>query len=595
MVREDSVSDVHAAERDAARELDDVERALAVLEGKDPDELKRLREARARAEDNFRKLAARIAANKTRAAARRKAERVRNAIRASIVVVLAGMVGTVGWVGMQRRQRWVALDRELDKLSEPYLARGFARENPATATASRVEIEKDAGACLIAVGVSERGAAHLRVEHAADVTTGDGAVAWCACGPQHVAITASADDGSAVGIRVLGAASAVAGGSLALPFLDPLPAALGGEAVDCSAADLDAWIAAKRWPKSDVPAKWFEDPIARIALQRVGATMVGHASAHLPFAVAEGVADGCYVALGGPEDELSLRIDGGRPLDKVHGPIAWCDPRGATSTVWRTGPGEVFVLGMNARRVGGMLGVREIARRAEIGEVTTWLAPENLGKDALDAILASGVTDGALFAPAPQGARPVNPRVIALSVLAGGSIAADPRTTVPWQCSPGLAPGASEAVCVQAGPAGWRQVGSELLGAGAEGSLPFWLSMLGTGDEPRLLELRLAMLRFARMLAGEGYEPTVLQGVTELPRGAEVLGRVDEDAIVAVGMTAHPPSVYPMTDSDPWSLDGVPHAVELHANQHVTVMPVGKVDVPPGERRTVVFRRREAR
>ena len=98
------------------------------------------------------------------------------------------------------------------------------------------------------------------------------------------------------------------------------------------------------------------------------------------------------------------------------------------------------------------------------------------------------------------------------------------------------------------------------------------------------------LLALARRLVREGFEPTVLEGVTELRDGVRVVGRAGEDAVVAIGLGPKPPWVFPYTDGVPWDLGDAPRVVAAAAGAAVKLTSSPPPDAPLEKRRTVVFR-----
>lgn len=582
---------------DAERQLREVERAMAVLEGKDPEKLRKLREARADAEKKFKEIADRVAARRARAAKEQAQRRTRIAVRIGIGVALLGVVAYAVRIGAARRARWSVVDGALDALAAPYVAHGMRALRPALATENRVEITVAPGECFVALGAAEGGVeTKLRVEHGPDVIDGGRSVAWCSCGVEKVAVTAIAPRGPLVGVRLLGAAGGLLGGSEALPFLDPPPTAYGPPALECEAEHLDAWIDARRFPHAAVDGRWFDASPARKGLAALGATVVARVAPDRPFAVVDPSPASCFVAVSSaPADRLALRLPkGARPLGNVQGPIAWCSQAAVPVTVFREGAGEVTVLVVPSRRIGGMLGMREAARRAKLGDPAGWVPPGDLGEDASDVLRASGVVDPVIVWPKPSSgpARALDPRIVALSVAPGGSFVGDRKVGASFECAPTLAPSvAGQSLCVQSWPQTWRPIGVDGAGGAAEAPLPFWMSMYQGVDDPRGIAQEVALLALARRLTAAGFEPTVLEGVVELPKGIDVIGRVGEDAIVAIGMAPRAPWAFPYTDGDPWTLDAEPRVVELKPGEHALLTSSVANAIGEADRRTVVFRR----
>ncbi|MDB4997030.1 MAG: hypothetical protein JWM74_4462, partial [Myxococcaceae bacterium] len=92
-------------------------------------------------------------------------------------------------------------------------------------------------------------------------------------------------------------------------------------------------------------------------------------------------------------------------------------------------------------------------------------------------------------------------------------------------------------------------------------------------------------------LTRAGFDPTVLEAVTELPSGVDVAGRAGEDAIVAIALEPQAPWAIPCTNGPAWSLGGDPLVIELPAGKHAALTHTKPVASSKEARRTVVFRR----
>jgi len=596
-----SESDADLAARAAIeKQLEEVETAIAVLQGQDPEQLRKLREARAKAEREFKEIVARMEAQRARKARRLARKRRQLVIRTVVgIVVLGGLVafGRVSWEG---RSRWKSVNEALDKLSAPYLAYGMKPPAAKSATGNRIELGVAPGSCLIALAATNTGeTAQIHVERGLLSLRGEGSIAWCSCADEEIVVTAKASSAETlVGLKLLAAPGPTIGGSRALQMLEPPPKAFGPAAEECEAAHLDGWVKAGRAPKAEIDPSWFEKSPERAILATAGAEIVARVPESQPMGAVAPRAESCFLAVTEPSSApVSLRIEGGAlPLKGItERPLAWCANEPATFTLWRDAPGEVTVLALPSARIGGLLGLRALARRADLGDPAIWSQPgKGLGADAADLLRASGVVDPVVTWPEPEEgvSRPVQPRVVGISVLKGGSFLPDPKSDAVMACHPELEPGAAgQSLCLQSWSQAWRRVGAAEMGGLAEGPLPFWLSSIQGVDHPTGLSRYVSVLALARRLHAEGFEPTVLAGVTELRTGIQVLGRAGEDAIVAVGLTTRSPWVIPYSDIGPWEIDEEPRIIDLYPGEQRVLHSKVAAKIPVGDRRTIVFRR----
>lgn len=582
------------------KQLEEVEAAIAVLQGQDPEQLRRLREARAQAEAEFKEIVARMEAHrarKTRRLARRKRRLV---LRVGLGVAAVGVAVVLGKVGMDGRGRWKAVSDALDTLAAPYLSYGM--KSPATkrATGNRIELTVPQGSCLIALAATHRGEeAKIRVERGLYTLEGSQSIAWCSCAEENVVVTASSDAADAlVGVKLLSAPGPILGGSRALSLLRPAPRSFGPIAQDCEAGHIDGWVKAGRYPKPEVDQSFFDEAGERASLAAAGLQVIARIPAEHPVGGLSASASSCFLAV--PEsdsDVVSLRAEGGAwPLKTNTGrPLAFCTKEPTTFSLFRDAPGEgpVTVLSAPSARVGGLLGLSEIARRGGLGDALTWASAESLGADAADTLRASGAVDPVIVWP--EGAEPqraIQPRLTALSLIQGGSFLPDPKADAVTSCAPEIAPGSQgQSVCIQSWAQTWRRVGAADKGGMAEAAMPFWLSSWQGVDHPAGLAHAVSLLALARRLHAEGFEPTVLEGVVELKGGIHILGRVGEDAVVAVGVMPRAPWVIPYSEGAPWTLGEDPPVVALPPGDHLLLTSKLANAVPVRERRTIVFRR----
>jgi hypothetical protein len=321
----------------------------------------------------------------------------------------------------------------------------------------------------------------------------------------------------------------------------------------------------------------------------------------MPFVVLEPPAETCLLVLGGSADDvLSLRIEGGaRPIDAAPRVLGFCGKQTTTVTVWRKGPGELAVIAAPAKRIGGTLGLTELVARAKLGpaSLALWARDEDLVWDVTQVLRASAVGEPAPvdFAHASTDAAKVqDARILALAVAGGAAVAPDTSNDLVFTtCAPKPEPNAkaSETVCAQSSPIRWRDTSQRGRAAGALAPLPFWLKAYGKTRDPDSVRAIVDLLALARRLAPDGFDPTVLEAVTETATGADVLGRAGEDAIVVVGVEPQKPFVYTYSDGAPWRLGDEPRVIALPAGKHALLKPSAAPTASLDARRTVVFRR----
>jgi hypothetical protein len=558
--------------------LDEVERAISTLDGRHPEHERVRRETMAAADERKRAME-----KEQSRAARRRWLRVGLA-----VVIVAGVVviGMSAWKALGRER---TVRAELDRAEAPFVAQGMT-EAASNALLARdaLDVPAPAGSCY--VGVATEGT--VRVHAGAMAMEAAGSVGWCACVDGTVRVEGSG------GLALLRVDARAVGGPFARPWTKLAPAAWGDTGQACAEATLDAWIAGAGG-RDAMPngGAWLDGP-GRASLKQAGLHVVASVRPDRPFVVVESAAGDCLLATGGAEDALSVRVTGGVKrvaLARGGGALAWCTSAGETTTVWRDGSSAVTVLAVPAARIGGILGMVECAGTAgvTVAPEATWLSAKDLAWDAASLLGASDVTSGTLqtvttdeVGEEPHGA---GARVTAVARTPGTPVAAMPEGVV-VACDPPLdTPGTRTSLCASDVPARWVRRG-EGAAAVALTPLPFWLTLLDARHEPDAVARVPEMLALARELRRMGFEPTVLEGVTELPSGVRVAGRAREDAIVAVGLVPRPPWAIPYSDGVPWDLGDRPRVVALEPGATVTLHANPP---PPGalaQRRTVVFR-----
>jgi hypothetical protein len=565
--------------------LTEVERALSVLEGRHPEHEKILRQTREAAEKRRGQLDVELARN----ARARQWRRV--ALAAATAAAAAAAVAA--WKLAARTR---ALELALETSDAPWLARGFTRvASNALTGAGALDVDLPGSSCFVA---SSTAGGPIRVQReGATAIEGPRSAAWCSCGPAHA--TLGAPGGEGAGLSVLKIDAIALGGPLARAWVDFTPGAWGDGGDECADATLDGWIAAQKSPATPTSATWLDADPARAGLHRAGMRRVAAVEPGHPFSLVSAAAGDCLLAVSRSGEPLSLRAAGGtRRISGAPGAMAWCSASAETTTVWREGTGPVAVLATPGTRIGGLLGARECAEAAgmTIAPPATWLRSEDLPWEASAVLHASGLSEIA-SAPLRVDPGPPDGRVVALALAADASAVSEPEGVV-IACDPPLSGAARESLCAHSAPVSWFNKKDAPAGA-ARGSLPVWLSPLEGRRELDAIARIPELLALTRRLAREGFEPTSLEGVTELPDGVRVVGRAGEDAVVAVGLEPKPPWALPYFEatrgSVPWDLGDAPRELPLQPGDSITLVSSPPSTAPLATRRTVVFRHAVAR
>jgi len=555
--------------------LDEVERAISVLEGRHPEHERTRRETVAAAQERRRAMDKEAAAG-----SRRRRRRIVVLAANAIAIVVAG---AVGWRLFARAR---TIRASLEEQEAPFQSAGL-RELESNSLSGRgtLEVDVPGKSCFVAVAPG----ASVRARQGAMSLEGSGAIGWCACAPGRVALETS----GAGGLALMHVDAQAVGGPLARPWLPLTTSAWGDAGSDCAEGELDAWLGAHQGPRPSPDDAWLGAAPARASLKRAGFRVVSGVDGSHPFAVVESTAGDCMIAVATGDDVLSLRLPGGsRPIARARDSIVWCDAAGATTTIWRQGRGAVVVLAAPGARVGGLLGARECATSGGLHVVAeaTWLRDADLGWDATSLLRASTLAD-VTTTELPTDPGEADARVTAIAASAGARIASGPSDVV-VACDPSrtATPPERTTVCASAKPVTWWRR-TEAPAMAARAPLPIWLALLGSHPEPDAVARIPEVLALARRLAREGFEPTVFEGVVELPDGVRVVGRAGENAVVAVGLGGKPPWVFPFTDGVPWDLGDPPRVVDLQPGTAVKLVASPPPSSPIDKRRTIVFRR----
>jgi hypothetical protein len=568
-------------------DLAEVEAALSVLGGRHPDHVRRERETNEA-----------IAAKQRALDAESRRERNRK-LKLGLVVVMA--IGAIGYGIVRAREREHVQEVALELVvapAMPFVALGFAPiDGPGgarfgTRHADRAEADVEPGTCVVVVAASTEGPADFLVERDGDKIDAKGSLGFCTCAHETVTATVTSTAGSARSVRLLRKDARSFGGTFGFARTGVQPARVLES--PCAEEHLDGWLVdPTRGRPAGTSAK---PPDADSPLTRQGFSRLATGVASGPFVVVEPPFSSCtYVSSNQPDDRLSLRVAGGaRVLSDVAGPIAFCDSHANTYVVFHSGRGELTAVGASSRLIGGLIGVREASLQAGLPAPATWIRAEDLAWDARETARASGIPEAATidYSAAVPAKSPVHDaRIVALSTIDGATVLPDTGPDLVFSTCLLELGKAPQNFCVQASPQRWRDTSTRGRAAGAEANLPYWLAVFAPLHDPELVRVEAQLLALARRLTRAGFDPTVLEAVTELPTGVDVAGRAGEDAIVAIALEPQAPWAIPCTNGPAWRLDGDPLVIDLPAGKHAALTHMKPVASSKEARRTVVFRR----
>lgn len=562
-------------------DLHEVERALSVLQGRHPEH------ERARREDE--EARARRAAQIDRAAnVESKQARSRYLRVGAIAVPVLLLLGF--FVALGRRE--MARRANVEKASEPFRGSGFvAVETSSPSATGSLEATVEPG-CILAVSTDP---APIKVTRAGSTSEGAGPVLFCTCTSERIALSSTVASNG--GLVLMRADAALLGGSRALSFASIKPGSTLRTDDACSEASFDAWLAAKRHPAPPVDGAWLASSPRRAPLVAAGFRQAFNAGTKAPFLVVDVPKDSCVIATSSvPSDRLGLRLEGGeRPITDAPGTFARCAQAERTAVVSREGSGELVVLVAPAAGVGGMQGLREVAHESGLTLSVTNIPAADRPWDAKQALAASQIPEADIvIGAAPDVPVEQDTRVATLSFETPNALTPETPSETFSYCEPPLEATMRQATCVFSGPQKWRtEAGAETVGGIARAKFPFWLFAMQSANDPNALKGITQLFALARRLGRDGFVPTTLEALTELPTGVEVLGRTGEDAVVAVGVAPMAPWVYPLSDGPAWSLGDAPRIVAVRPLEKVILNASIKALPPKGSRRTVVFRRQK--
>ena len=519
--------------REPAPELSEVERAISVLHGRHPEH------ERMRREDNEAK-AARAAVHAAEHRAASKVEMMRRVKLGAIGgVVLVALVVIAGSVRKESKRT-----EALQKASDPFTGKGWALvETSGRGDPTKLEADVEAGCFVAATAKPGR----VKLAYTGGFVEGEGSVLTCLCEPGRVTVTS---EKTAEGLVLLKNEAASVGGQRAFYFLPFKVGALGYSDTLCAEASLDAWIDAKKWLTLTPDEKWLDAP-ERKPLKDAGFKAAGSVRSDTPFGIIEVPANTCVLFVdetGG--DKMSLRLKGGGQAISATGSSAWCTSTATVAAVQhepRKSERDLMLLFAPAARVGGLWGVREAAEKSKIRVSAMSVPAADRNWIAKQLLVASMIPESLITLGTEDTEKDKDARIAVLSVEKAGTLVSDAPEGVFSFCDPPLNT-TTAALCVFSGPQRWRIEGADSVAGLARSKTPFWLFGLQNVGEPDALKRETQMITLARALHRSGYEPTTIEAITETDKGAEVLGRANEDSIVAV-MLAPVGPLLPLVDS----------------------------------------------
>ncbi len=561
-------------------DLAEVEAAMSALEGRHPEFAKAEREKAEAMAKRRRELE--VAETRARKQSRR---------RAIIGGAIAIVVGGAGFIARDRYDRGTRALATSAALAKSFAPLGFTEVLPSPWDhPDRLEVPLTAGTCAIALGASGGKPATIEVTHDGDTLEAQGSFGFCTCANETVRVVAKATSGE-TSVRLLKTDARVFGSVLGFTRAAIKPASV--DQCACMEDHLDAWLggAASSLVMPPDPT-YAKDGAAREAVLRAGLTPVQSLPGTLGLVPLAVPADACIVAASAdPQGTLALRAPGGaKPLEPARGPIAVCSHSARAFGVLYEGKGAVNVFRADAKQLGGRNGVAPATLRAGLGVARVHVESDDLAWDARLALRSAFVVGVSENEVALTARLPAEARIVAFSLSPGAKL--EPTVSAvsgdDFACQ---APTPSSWLCASSAAPMWRESPTTAKVGVAFADLPLWMKTVASAPPRELHRVVLGLVDLGRKLGPQRFEPTVLEAVTEASFGASVLGRADEDAVVAVTLQPSPPYALPLSDGPSWSLDGEPVVVPLGPGRRIAlrsrVAPSGADDA----RRTIVFRR----
>lgn len=553
-------------------QLDEVEKALSALDGRHPQF--------ARAE---REKAEAMARRRREIEAAARSERRRARRNWALAGVFLSLLGVAGWFARDYYARGQRALASTAPLAASFAPLGFSETVPSPwGKPDRLEVPIASGTCAIALGAADGKPTTVEVVHDGTTLETQGSFGFCTCSNETVTISAKGT--GAVGVRLLRTDARSFGSVLGFDRAKIKPAIID----ECACMDdqLDAWLTSAESVLTPADPHWLEASPPRAVLGQVGFKVTASAPPSTDLVPLTIPAGGCSIAVpSGASDALALRVEGGsRAIESGPGTIAVCSKTKRTFGVFHQGAGMVTLASTDATRVGGREGLRAILERAGLSTPRLWTEPADLSWDANLALTSAYVA----AAPNQIGDLKDDTKLPSDAQLLAFSMTPDSKLALPAAggvaCEP-FAAGATNVICAERSPSAFP--GSKGHIGFSYAPLPVWLKTLATAPPAAIVP----MITLARRLAALGFEPTVLEGVTETSYGASVLGRGGDDAIVAVTLQTSAPYTLPLGEGRGWALDGDPNIVPLAGGRTIALRSRTSPGGSEESRRTVVFRR----
>jgi hypothetical protein len=524
-------------------------------------------------------------------------------VTVAMLVAGGGSIPVTRWVIRQARRNQ-ALQLRLDKRAESLGNRGFVPLKewldvpPAGVIAS---VERDTCSAVLAATEDDPGDTPIEVQRErTDPSTGHGGLVFCSCDAEQITIKVPDRGEKRTAVRLLNSRMADNGGVEVL-----LASSLSNFTIidddlsrGCAPHALEAWT--KNPSHGAMGVINPKENSAASAYLREGMIGEGMVDSKVAFVALHAKAQSCYLAATISKNSMIyLRAPNGTRFDdKPASAIAFCTYGSDVAlSIWRDKgqPSDIAVLRAPALKVGGSAGTRAVAMRNGHADARAILLPDDLTDDAKASLLSSTVQESTLVVANENGLPgKLDDRVAAFSLAQSASFLPEVSPRVPTVCLPSFAvsDGFRAFTCAQQHTQIWKANGNKQNQGAVEGRLPFWLSVLSDQSDAAALEATVRALAFAQRMTLLGFEPSTVDGVTDQPTGATVMGRPGKTEVVAVGITRSKPYLFPLSPSGAtWALDSPIPIAPLAEGKTISLRSRASLGSDKASRRVVVFRR----
>ncbi len=590
------------------REIDfdllELERADAVLSGRDPAQADEVVQARVAAEAERQRRQERLdAVQKARRRRRRRTQ-----TKVALVIVVMGMAAGTGFLlsrsaGEEKRHRDAVLPG-LEQRGAGFDEHGFTTAGEwLDLPPNGRSIDIPADTCSVLVGSLEGSDADpvLKVRRKGGEVSGSRGLLFCTCdGEQvHVQVEQQNTGAGRLGLRWLSVPASRVGGFEALKTRKLPRITIPDDRVGtvCSDRAFEAWMSGHQKEELDPTLTTPKSNLLQMVAE--GWAPIGTFPSEKPFAVVSVPKGQCLAAaVEGEAAEFTIRAADNTKVATTSSSIAVCAYQSDRwFSLWRTKTpsSPVSIVRAQADRIGGLFGAQAMLRRIWPEFPGGVVHPDDLAADAFAVLRAASVPEpGIVRAEASGLPGKVASRLISMTLIDDGSYYPDLGINSPHSCRPELP--ASESpralLCVQSKAQKWNLEGLRGKQAAAEAPLPFWLGLYADFDDRGAREAALAMLTFALRMGSLRFDPTTIEGVVDQANGARVAWRQGKGEVVAVGLTRLKPYILPLSlDGSPWSLDGKVPIAKVAQGKSLTLVTRGSLGNDKNARRVVVFRR----